>query len=325
LHNFNPSHPLASPDPEMRTEIPILLDRGISYILFNWDQPSFSASQGISCQSDLDIYIYEEETNTLLDCSTSPYCSGGTDFNIGADAVEVLFIDVDAILTFLGRPNAKSKSFTLSITHFSGPYANLMQIIILGGDFTDSLKTNSGTSFGHPIAKGAAGVGAAYSKATPAYGVPTIELEEFSSTGGIPILFDTQGNRLQKTEIRNQPRFTGPDGVSTTFFYSKYPGFPNPLFFGTSASAPHVAAVAALMLQGNPSLSPDDIYGALQATAIDMNNNVFWTSKGFDFASGYGFVDAAAAVKYVAKKGEKSKKAKKEKKAKKARLSKTMS
>jgi len=53
-----------------------------------------------------------------------------------------------------------------------------MQIIIPHGDFSDSLKTNSGTSYGHPNAKGAASVASAYCMATPRYNVKkNIEIE----------------------------------------------------------------------------------------------------------------------------------------------------
>jgi subtilisin family serine protease len=319
INNFNPSNPLALPDPRIADRIPISLDNGISIIVLGWDQPSSSASPAKGSLSDLDIYIFDEETDSTnpLFCP-SVYCLGGTDSNIGGDAVEVLLIDVSQVLLDVGRPSDMYKLFTLMIVHYEGPYASNMQISIFSGDFTNSLKSNSGTSYGHANARGAAGVAAAYSMATPAYGVANIQLESFSSSGGVPILFDNDGNRLPKAEIRLQPRFTGPDGASNTFFGRSYNGFPNPLFFGTSASAPHVAAVGALMLQGNPELKPDEIFEAIQATAIDMNDNYFWTSMGFDFASGYGFVDAAAAVKY--KKGKKSKKPKKQKVGKKARI-----
>ena len=79
---------------------------------------------------------------------------------------------------------------------------------------------------------------------------------DFSSAGGTPILFDINGKRLKKPVVRIKPGVVGPDGGNTSFFFAPYPFevpggtepdvFPN--FFGTSASAPHVAAVAALML-----------------------------------------------------------------------------
>ncbi|MFL6548435.1 MAG: hypothetical protein ACJ8OJ_07040, partial [Povalibacter sp.] len=70
----------------------------------------------------------------------------------------------------------------------------------------------------------------------------------------------------------------------------------------------HVAGVAALMLQKNGGLAPEQVYGILSNTAEDMTkrevlvvpgpgNSVFSPlPAGFDFDSGHGFVDAAAAV-----------------------------
>ena len=57
-------------------------------------------------------------------------------------------------------------------------------------------------------------------------------------------------------EVRIKPGVTGPDGGNTVVLRRgpglQVPGTPEPdgfpNFFGTSASAPHVAAVAALML-----------------------------------------------------------------------------
>jgi hypothetical protein len=69
-------------------------------------------------------------------------------------------------------------------------------------------------------------------------------------------------------------------------------------FFGTSAAAANVAAVALLMLQASPDLSPFQIYRMLGVSAIDMNE------PGFDFDTGYGFVNPLLAVKKAVKAGD---------------------
>jgi Subtilase family len=61
---------------------------------------------------------------------------------------------------------------------------------------------------------------------------------------------------------------------------------------GTSMAAPHVAGVIALMLDANPSLTPDQIKATLRATARPMAGYGEWEV-------GAGYVDALAAVDAV--------------------------
>ena len=63
---------------------------------------------------------------------------------------------------------------------------------------------------------------------------------------------------------------------------------------GTSAAAPHVAAVAALMLTVNPALSPRDVGGIINQTAKDLS------MTGWDSGTGWGVVSAFGAVESVA-------------------------
>jgi subtilisin family serine protease len=71
-------------------------------------------------------------------------------------------------------------------------------------------------------------------------------------------------------------------------------------FFGTSAAAPHAAAVAALIMQGRKKFlgqdvtTPSQIRSLLTITATDMG------TAGFDFTSGYGFINADAAMRSFA-------------------------
>jgi subtilisin family serine protease len=156
-------------------------------------------------------------------------------------------------------------------------------------------------------------------------------LNDFSSAGGIPIYFNRFGNRLDTPQIRQVPSVTGPDGGNTSFFLSDSsyddddgdglnspislfisglddPADEYPNFFGTSASAPHVAAVAALMLEKQPGLSVQQIREALQKTARPISLR-FTSARptitfpiedigadGYSFDAGFGLVDAAAAL-----------------------------
>ncbi len=150
--------------------------------------------------------------------------------------------------------------------------------------------------YGHANAAGAVATGAASVAQTPAFGVNPPVLESFSSAGPTRILFDTDGARLATPIIRQKPEIVAPDGGNTTFFSSATSVdadfFPN--FFGTSAAAPHAAGVAALLLEQRRTLAPFSIYSVLQGTAINMG------PAGFDFDSGFGLIQADAALRCVA-------------------------
>jgi hypothetical protein len=80
---------------------------------------------------------------------------------------------------------------------------------------------------------------------------------------------------------------TAIDGVQTKVGQLGY--FYNP-FYGTSAAAPHVAAIAALVKQANPALSPAQVASHMAATATDLG------AAGYDTTSGAGRYNALDAV-----------------------------
>ena len=118
---------------------------------------------------------------------------------------------------------------------------------------------------------------------------PLPEVNEYSSVGGNPILFNIEGSRIEP-DVRVNPDVTGPDAGNTTFFIPglligfEIPGTTEPdefpQFTGTSAAAPHVAAVAALMNEAaGERLAPDRITEVLHQTATDLDDQ---KPKAFD-------------------------------------------
>ncbi|MEO5626686.1 MAG: S8 family serine peptidase [Dokdonella sp.] len=125
---------------------------------------------------------------------------------------------------------------------------------------------NTVTTKGHATAKGCNGT-AAYSVFRP--NTP----EYFTSPGPATILFDADSNRLATPDIRQVPRIAAADQGNTSFFVSDSTADldTKPNFGGTSAAAPHAAAIAALVLQsrGGPgSVTPADLRTILQQSTF---------------------------------------------------------
>jgi subtilisin family serine protease len=265
-HNFAPSGP---PDHLQRITIPAFSALTIS---FQWDSPFFSAG-GAGSPNDLDIYVFNAAGTQVV--------GGNIDPNVGQDALELF-----SFLNF-----GPAADFNLMLVSFAGPLPGFVKYVNFSSSVTiQEFDTASGTVFGHPNASGAEAVGAAAWFDTPAFGVNPPLLETFSSAGGTPIFFDIAGNRFASPVIRQKPEIVAPDGVVTTL-----PGSTglNP-FFGTSAAAPHAAGVAALLLEKQPALTPTGIYSTMESTALNMG------PPGFDFDTGFGLVQADAALQLLA-------------------------
>ena len=161
--------------------------------------------------------------------------------------------------------------------------------------------TNSAT-YGHAAASGAFGTAATDARyAIPLYRPACTSgfspscnngVEAFSSDGPRQMFFNPDGTALTPNNlligtsggaVLNKPDFTAADGATTGVA-----GYQQ--FFGTSAAAPHAAAIAALMLQAVPTLTPANMRAALAANAIDIEG------PAPNINAGAGIVMAPAAV-----------------------------
>ena len=118
-------------------------------------------------------------------------------------------------------------------------------------------------------------------------------VETFSSDGPRRIFYLPDGTAITPGNflatgglLLEKPDIAAADGVLTDT-----PGFGT--FFGTSAAAPHAAAMAALLLGANPRLTQAEIYAAFTSTALDIE------AAGVDRDSGAGIIDAFAAANAI--------------------------
>ena len=108
----------------------------------------------------------------------------------------------------------------------------------------------AGTIVGHSNAENAFAVGAYRSVAAPPFPAEdTYFVEPFSSRGGVPLLVNDDGSAKATAVYLPKPNIMGPDGSTNTFFGGDIDGSGQPNFFGTSAAAPNIAALAALVKQ----------------------------------------------------------------------------
>lgn len=272
MHDFDPG-----PGVDLYQSVTVPID-GVLTIAMQWDEPF----GGVGPDNDHDIVLVDETGGIYFEISAN-------DNVVTGEGWEVLQFQNAEVLGY-------GTSFNIIITYddvdSNGPPANLLKMVVFGnGNTLNEHTTDSGTLFGHANAAGAAAVGAAFYLDTPEFGMAPPVLEPYSSVGGTPILFAANGTPLAAPDIRSKPDITAVDGVNTTFFFDdSYGNDGIDDFFGTSAAAPHAAGVAALMLEFRPGSTPQQIRAALETTAIDMN------TAGFDHASGYGLIQADAAI-----------------------------
>ncbi|OUJ72905.1 PKD domain-containing protein [Hymenobacter crusticola] len=255
--NFNPS---GAVDTLQRFTIP----RGQTFTMaLQWSDP-FYTTNGV--KTDLDIYLKRED-GTIV--------ASSVDNNLGIQTPSEL----------ISYTNSSTGTVFDLVIRRRGNTADpaRLKYISFNDQIATEYWTSSGTIVGHTAAASAASVAAtpSYSRLTP---------ETYTSKGSPIILFDALGNAITPT-TRPKPDFSAVDGVSTSFFGSLTPDPKDgSLFFGTSAAAPNAAAVAALLRQAKPSLTPAQVIAQLKATAQDVN------TPGFDELTGAGLINAYRAI-----------------------------
>ncbi len=248
-------------------------------VVLHWTDPFGTAA------NDYDLYVLSGDLSTIVRFSNNTQNgSGGDD-----DPVE--------IVSFFGSGASLGERLVVVRAAGAGRLLNLV-------GFRGELEQATPSALrGHAAAAGALAIAAAPAAAGYASGQPSgpfpltfdagQQSETFSADGPRRIFFSAQGALLPGAPpgdfsatggiVREKPELTAADGVSTSVA-----GFTR--FFGTSAAAPHAAALAALYWGALPGLAADAVRTALLAEALDIE------APGPDPTTGRGLVDLGAML-----------------------------
>jgi hypothetical protein len=225
---------------DTRKEITLQPGQRIS-LGFQWDDPFYTAS---GVDTDIDLVLVVKNTSSVVASafennitSQRPFESLEYTNNTGGQQ----------IIELLARVT-------------TGPAPGRIKYVHFGDNVTEEYLTNSGT------VQGACSSANAMAVAAVAY-YDQGRKEAFTAKGGVTILFDPNGNPVTP-EPRAKPDIAAVDGVNTTFFGAadiEGDGYLN--FSGTSAAAPHAAAMAAVIWNENPGFTPAQVYDAMRASA----------------------------------------------------------
>ncbi len=257
----------------------INLKPGTYTIVLQWDDEFHSlGDEGV--QTDLDLYIL-----------------GPTGFTLFGFNRSNLFKDPFEVCPFTVKEETTAR---IAVVRANGNSNVRFKYIIFRGDATIlDYQTGNSTIVGHANSNGAISVGAMLYANIPGITPVWPGVASFSSRGGT---FTREGGSFT---TRNKPDLVGPNGVNTTVdlggaFFDDGDIYPN--FFGTSAAAPHAAAVGALLIQARKKfnqqtvITPSEIRAQMINTAGQFPN----LPPTFNFEGGNGFILADEAVLEIA-------------------------
>ncbi len=261
VHDWDPTAAVAQSNNITASSIPIL----------HWADPIGGSA------NDYDFFVLNSTLTTVVQSSAN--IQNGTQ-----DPIEPLLFNIAANNRLVIVRKAGAATRFLSVTTNRGR----IQF------------ATTGQTRGHSCAENGYGVAATPAAAT--FGAPTpngpfpgpftsaSQVEPFNSDGPRRVFFNADGTAVTPGDftatggqILNKPDITAADGTSTTVA-----GFAT--FYGTSAAAPHAAAISALVKAAAPSFTPAQVRNILTSTALDI------MAPGVDRDAGVGVIQAFQAV-----------------------------
>jgi len=218
------------------------------------DQPGFSSN-------NYDLYLYDGDSFAQLDASTMIQNGNDQPFEM---------------VDWTNNTN-KTVHAQIWINKKTGAASRELELYTIGNSGLN-YQTTGDAIFGQQAVPGVISVAAASA------GFPN-SIESYSSRGGSTVYTDFAA---QTKTVRQTLDGTAIDGVETKI--GELGIWPHNPFYGTSAAAPHAAAIAALIKQANFTLTPAQISDVMANTAIDID------APGYDINSGAGRYDALDAV-----------------------------
>jgi len=239
-------------------------------LYLHWSDPG--SLDNPMASNDYDLFLLDGDLRNVLVASTDIQNGDGTGLPF-----EFIGFNIPA-------------GFRIVIGKHADAKTRAVRVVIGNGEL--GLST-PGNTYGHNSAAAAFGMAAvdvAEAAGGEFSGGPTTPVETYSSDGYRQIFYDRHGHKLGGGvtfasgggETRRKPDLTAADGVSTTL--PSFSGL-NP-FFGTSAAAPHAAAIAGLLKSASPRAEAEKLRRALVNGALDIE------AKGYDRDSGAGIVSA---------------------------------